>query len=92
MLLSLCTGFRVYARKDKQMKTFCFIHVASKLFLESELYKLDSHSDRSFPSMNLSSFLSNNRLEHQRPERSRGDLRKIFHLFQSVVVTSSVGE
>lgn len=37
--------------------------------------------------MNLSSFLSNNRLEHQRPERSRGDLRKIFHLFQSVVVT-----
>lgn len=73
--------------KKKQMKTFCFTHVASKLLLESmELYK-DSHSGRSVPSMNLSSFLSNNLLAHQRPEISCGDMREIFYLFQSVVVT-----
>lgn len=43
----------------------------------------------SFPSMNLSYFLSNNILEHQRPKRTCGDMRDLLSLFQSVLSTKS---
>lgn len=43
----------------------------------------------SFPSMNLSHFLSNNILELQRPKRTCGDMRDLLSLFQSVLSTTS---